>query len=78
MATLSHCYQDWLKVDQHVLKHAEMESETQGVQSFGAKSRANAVIADPPPPPQPSSSEIKLIALIVFFRTRHESFVGLE
>ena len=30
------------KWPQHVLKHAEMQSETRGVQSFGAKSGASA------------------------------------
>ena len=28
---------------QHALKHAEMQSETRGVQSFGAKSRASGM-----------------------------------
>ena len=32
LALLSHWYQDWVK-----MKHAEMQSETRGVQSFGAK-----------------------------------------
>ena len=35
-------YQDWVKVAQHDLKHAEVQSKTQGVQSFGAKSGASA------------------------------------
>ena len=39
IATLSQWYQDWVKVVK-VLKHAEMQSETPDVQSFGAKSGA--------------------------------------
>ena len=39
------------KRPQHVLKHAEMQTETLGVQSFGAKSGASAG-------PQPSSLKI--------------------
>ena len=35
-------YQHWVKAAQHVLKHAEKQSETRRVQSFGAKSGASA------------------------------------
>ena len=37
LAILFHWYQDWVKV-----KHAGMQSETRGVQNFGAKSGARA------------------------------------
>ena len=46
----------------HILKHAGMQSETRGVQSFKKA--------------QPCSSKTKLKALIVFFRTRYKSFVN--
>ena len=42
-----------------VLKHAELESETRGVQGFGAK--FGAIVAEP------NSSKDKLKALIIFF-----------
>ena len=61
MAILYYWGQDWIKV----LKHAEMQSETRRVQSFGAKSGANALAG-----PQISTLKIKMKALIVFFRTR--------
>ena len=52
-----------------MLKHTELQSETQGVKDFGAQSGATAA--------KTSSSEIEVKALIVFFRTRYKSFVGL-
>ena len=78
------------KRPQHVLKHVEKQAETRRVQSFGAKSGDSAAKPHangglraknfaPKGPvlvsPQPSSFRIKLKSLIVFFRTRHESFV---
>ena len=42
VALLAHWYQHWVKAAQHVLKHAEMQLKTRGVQSFGAKSGASA------------------------------------
>ena len=42
VALLSHWYQHWVKAAQHVLKHAEKQSETRRVQSFGPKSGASA------------------------------------
>ena len=60
----------------NVFELTEMQSGTRGVQSFGAKSGASA--AKPHASgrlrarkfaPQPSSSNIKLKALVVFFRT---------
>ena len=59
------------KRPQHVLKHAEVQSEARGVQSFGAKSGASAG-------PQLSSLKIDLKILMLLFRTLYKSFVGLE
>ena len=54
------------KRPQHVLKHAERQSETRRVQMFGAKSGAIAS------GPQPSSLKIDLKALILLFRTLYK------
>ena len=53
----------------HIFEHAEMRSETRGVQGFGAKSGSG-----------PSAQQLKntLKALVVFFPTRYKSFVGLN
>ena len=60
------------KQPQLLLKHAEKQSDTRRVQSFGAKSGAG--VANP----QPSSLKIDLKALMHLFRKLHKSFVGLE
>ena len=44
VALSSHWYQHWVKAAQHVLKHAEKQSETRRVQCFGAKSGASAAV----------------------------------
>ena len=62
------------KRPQLLLKHAEKQSETRRVQSFGAKSGASAALAGP----QHSSLKIDLEALMLLFRKLYKSFVGLE
>ena len=69
VALLSHWYHHWVKTAPACLKHAEKQSETRRVQSFGAKSGASV---------QPSSVKVDLKALILLFRTLNKSFVGLE
>ena len=65
------------KRPQHVLKHAEMQSETRRVQSFGAKFEASA--AKPHASgPLASSLKIDLKALMLLFRTLYKSFVQLN
>ena len=49
VATLSHWYHDWVNVALAGLEHTGMQSETQGVQSFGTKSGARAVKRTPSP-----------------------------
>ena len=58
------------KRPQHVLKHAEKQSETRRVQSFGAKFGASEA--------KPSSSKIGLKALMLLFRKLYKLFVRLE
>ena len=82
VALLSHWYQHWVKAAQFLLKHAEKQSETRRVESFGAKSGASA--AKPHASgerraknfarnghalaaPQPSSLKIDLKVLVLLF-----------
>ena len=81
------------KRPQLLLKHAEKQSGTRRVQSFGAKSGASAAklhasgglcaknFAHKEPAlvgPQPSSLKIDLKALMLLFRKLYKLFVGLE
>ena len=69
--TLSHWYRDWVKAAPlHVLKNAQMQSETRAMQGFDTKPGTSAA--------KPNSSKFDLKAVILFFRTRYISFVALE
>ena len=76
VALLSHWYQINIgaKRPQHVLKRAEMQSETRSQQSFGANSVASVARACP----QPSRSKIDLKALILPFERSINRFSDLN